>query len=282
VADALPIAYLDGEYLPLREARISPLDRGFLFGDAVYEVVPFFAGKPALLDEHIARLSRSLAALGIAEPADASQWRALILALAERNGGGNLVVYLQVSRGADTGRAHLPPAGLRPTVFGMASPIPAYQVSSGIRAITLPDQRWARCDIKATSLLANVMASGEAHAKDAEEALLLRDGEVTEGGSSSVLIVENGGLLRRANSQAILPGTTTDLVVRLAAAEGVRCQDARITQDRLRKADEIWITSAGRGVVPVIQLDGQPVGDGRPGPVYNRVASRFKTYIDEL
>lgn len=280
MAQALPIAYLNGEFLPVHEARISPLDRGFLFGDAIYEVVPFFDRRPLLLDQHLARLARSLAAVGIPDPLSGADWRQLIDTLVERNDASNLVVYLQVSRGADSGRGHAPPAGLAATVFGIASEIPAFPGSHGVRAITLADNRWQRCDIKSTALLANILLLDEAQQQQAEEALLLRDGELTEGTTTSVLIVVDGQLLRRPNGREILPGTTTDLVVQLATEIGLSCREQAISEALLRSAEEIWITSAGRGVQPVVQLDGAAIGDGEAGPLYNQVAARFKAYLD--
>ncbi|HHQ14323.1 MAG TPA: D-amino acid aminotransferase, partial [Chromatiales bacterium] len=198
----MPVAYLNGQYLAVEEACISPLDRGFLFGDAVYEVIPVFGDKALLLDAHLSRLARSLEQLAIANPMDAREWAAVIEQLVQRNGGGDLGIYLQVTRGADRGRDHLPPAGIPPTVFGMASPAPA--PSSAVTAITLPDTRWGRCDIKATALLANILARQQAAEAGADEAILVWDGMVTEGSSSSVLIVERGRLVRRPNGQDIL------------------------------------------------------------------------------
>ena len=214
MAGALPVACLNGEFMPLTEARVSPLDRAFLFGDAVYEVVPYFNDRPLQMEAHLARLRASLDAVGIRIDLSDDEIRALIGEMARRNGGGNLVVYLQISRGTDFERAHVAARELEPTLFAMASTIPAWKPSAGIEAITRPDTRWARCDIKSTALLANVMQLAEARRREAEEALLLRDGELTEGTTTSVLVVEGGRLIRRPNSAAILPGTTTDLVVR--------------------------------------------------------------------
>lgn len=280
MAGALPVACLNGEFLPLAEARVSPLDRAFLFGDAVYEVVPFFNDRPLQMEAHLARLRASLDAVGIRVALSDNEFRALIGEVAQRNGGGNLVVYLQISRGADLERAHVAARELEPTLFAMASSIPAWQPSPGIEAITCPDTRWARCDIKSTALLANVMQLAEARRRDADEALLLRDGELTEGTTTSVLVVEADRLIRRPNSAAILPGTTTDLVADLAAQAGIEVIEEVISESRLRAADEIWIASAGRGVQPVVSLDGQPVGDGRPGPFYNRVAASFEAHLN--
>lgn len=264
--------------MPLSEIRISPLDRGFLFADAIYEVIPVFDSRPFLLTAHVDRLARSLAELRIRNPETRESWSRIVSGLVERNGGGNLSVYLQVSRGADTGRDHgFPDNEVPPTVFGMASTIPApHPDQSGIRAITRADVRWGRCDIKSTALLANVLARQAAREAGAGEALLLRDGALTEGSGSSVLIVEKGRLVRRPSGPQILPGTTTDAVVTAAMAIGIPCTDETISEARLRAADEIWIAAATRGVVPVVELDGRPVGAGQPGPLWRKVALAFE------
>ncbi|MFQ5634074.1 MAG: aminotransferase class IV, partial [Gammaproteobacteria bacterium] len=274
MAEALATAYLDGEFLPTEEARISPLDRGFLFGDGVYEVIPVRGGKPLLLDAHIRRLGRSLSALRIEDPYPESRWRELVAELTTRNGGGDLAVYLQVTRGTDAGRAHVFPRDVAPTVFGMASRLPHQDYADGVAAITLPDDRWKRCDIKATALLANVLACESAQRAGAAEAILLSAGEVTEGAASSVLIVESGEVVRRPHGTAVLPGTTTDFVVEVVRAAGLIYHEQAISEKRLRTADEIWLTSATKGIVPVVRLDGQPVGAGTPGTVWLSVSQR--------
>lgn len=279
MAIPLPTAWFNGEFLPLADVRVSPLDRGFLFADAVYEVIPVYAGKPFLLEPHLRRLERSLGELRINNPHEPDQWREIVRGLVTRNGGGTMAVYLQVSRGADAGRDHsFPAATLRPTVFGMATPIaetPPDRV--GVRAITMPDQRWARCDIKSTALLANILARQAATEAGASEALLLRNGALVEGSASSVIIVESGTLVRPpAGGHEMLPGTTTDAVVTVAKVVGYSCRDEAITEARLRSAAEIWLTAATRGVVPVVSLDGEPVGGGQPGPVWRKVAAAFE------
>lgn len=277
MAAALPIAYLDGRYLPLAEARISPLDRGFLFADAVYEVIAVYGARPLLLDAHLARLARSLRELRIADPHPAAQWRAIVAGLVERNGGGDMGVYLQVSRGADAGRDHAFPPGVAPTVFAMASPLgPVDLDAAGVRAITGPDTRWARCDIKTTALLANVLLRQAAREAGAGELIMLRDGYVTEGSGSSVLIVEGRTVTSRPDGQDILPGTTIRLVRELAAAAGFGYREEPISEQRLRGADEIWLTAALRGVAPVVTLDGVPVGAGVPGPIWRTVAEAYE------
>lgn len=280
MADVLPTAYLDGDFLPVEEARISPLDRGFLFGDAVYEVIPVYGGRPLLLDAHLNRLANSLASLRIDNPLPVEDWRALVSEIARRNGGGDMGVYLQVTRGVTLSRDHAFPAASTPTLFGMASPAPAPR-PDGVKAITQPDHRWGRCDIKATALLANVLARQAATEAGADEAILIWNGEVTEGAASSVILVDQGTMIRRPNSEAILPGTTTDLVVKLGADTGLECREEAITVERLLTVDEVWLTSAMRGVAAVVSIDGQPVGNGKPGPMWNQVAARFEAYKHE-
>jgi len=279
MAAPLPTAWFNGTFLPVSDVRISPLDRAFLYGDAIYEVIPVFDGHAYLLEPHLTRLERSLAELGIRNPHTRAEWVTIIDGLVQRNGGGNLAVYVQVSRGADVGRDHaFPGAHVPPTVFGMASPISEpHPDRIGIRAITRPDQRWQRCDIKSTALLANILARQDASAAGAGEAILLRNGLLTEGSASSVIIVENSALLRPPAGHEILPGTTTDAVFALARKCGLSCRDEAISEQRLRRADEIWVAAATRGVVPVVELDGAPVGNGSPGPVWRQVAAAFET-----
>ncbi|MEE9136340.1 MAG: aminotransferase class IV [Gammaproteobacteria bacterium] len=281
MSDALSIVYLNGSFQNIREAHISPLDRGFLFGDAVYEVIPVHGGKPLLLKEHLARLERSLSEIRMVNPHTPEEWSSIVKSLIEQNSGGNLGIYIQISRGADTGRDHAVPDGIDPTVFGMASRIADTDSwDSGVTAITLPDLRWARCDIKSTALLANVLARQQAVEAGADDAILIRDGYVTEASVSSVIIVEGGVLVTRNNGPELLPGTTRQLVLTLATEAGLSCREEAISEERLRTADELWLMSAGRGVVPVTHLDGSPVGDGKPGPVWNRVKGLISNYID--
>ena len=278
MAAPLPTAWFNGKYMPIADVRISPLDRAFLYGDAVYEVIPVFAGQSFLLDPHLDRLDRSLHELRIRNPHSRAEWVTLIDGLVRQNGGGNLAVYLQVSRGADVGRDHaFPGEQVPPTVFGMASPISEpHPDRHGIRAITRPDQRWGRCDIKSTALLANILARQDASAAGAGEAILLRNGELSEGSASSVIIIEKSVLLRRPAGPDVLPGTTTDAVFALARQCGLSCRDEAISEQRLRRADEIWVAAATRGIAPVIELDGLPVGNGAPGPVWQQVAAAFE------
>lgn len=277
----LPIAWLNGEFLPLAEARISPLDRGFLFADAVYEVIGVYDGRPLLLDAHLQRLAHSLRELQIPSPHDRAGWQAIVTGLVERNGGGSghpdIGIYLQVSRGADTSRSHTYPQGLAPTVFAMASALAPVDLDTpGVRAMTAADSRWARCDIKSTALLANVLLRQAASEAGADECIMLRDGLVTEGSSSSVLVLEDRTLLSRPNGSDILPGTTIALIREVAAAAGIGYREEAISLARLLAADEVWLSAALRGVAPVTHVDGQPIGTGRPGPVWRVVAEAYE------
>jgi D-alanine transaminase len=272
----LATAYLNGEFLPIEQAAISPLDRGFLFGDAVYEVIPVRSAEPSLLDAHLQRLERNLNALRISNPHSQTEWRILIEELASRNGGGNLAIYIQISRGADSGRDHIFPDQVSPTVFAMANTLEDMDYAGGVKAITLPDNRWGRCDIKATALLANVLARQEAYEAGAIDAILIWDGAVTEGAVSSVIVVENGELVRRPQGTEVLPGTTTDHVFEVGRSLGLVCRDEIIPESRLFAADEIWLTGATKGVAPVVRLNDQSVGTGSPGPIWKKLIAHFK------
>jgi D-alanine transaminase len=277
MAKALPIAYLNGAFLPIEAARISPLDRGFLFGDAIYEVVPVYAGVPLLLEAHLRRLAASLDAVRINSPHDDSGWTAIIEGLVVRNGRGDMGIYLQISRGADNGRDHIFPVGVAPTVFGLASPLAAVDPGrAGVRAVTAPEIRWKRCDIKSTSLLANILARQSAIDQGANEVIFLTDGHVTEGSASTVVIVEGKTLVTSPNGPEILPGTTIQLIRDLALAAGYGFREERASEARLRRAAEIWLLGALRGVSPVTHLDGNPVGAGVPGPIWRSVSSEYE------
>jgi D-alanine transaminase len=281
VAEPLPICHLDGALLPLREARISPLDRSFLFGDGVYEVIPARRGNPRRLAANLARLSRSLAELSIANPHSEAHWSALVHELISANGGGDVYVYLQVSRGAEYGRNHAPLPQVGPLVFAFCAPLPlpgAAVLEDGVSCITATDIRWARCDIKSVALLANVLLRQQAIDAGAGETILLRDGELTEASASSVCVVVDGEIRCPPESPRLLPGTTRGLIGELAAAHGIACRTLPISERDLRTAAEIWLTAATRGVIAVTRLDGAPVGDGRPGPLWRRMHALLEAW----
>jgi D-alanine transaminase len=274
MAEPLPVCHLNGALLPLRTARISPLDRSFLFGDGVYEVIAVHAGYAARLSANLARLRRSLAELRIRNPHSDTRWAQIIAQLVSANGGGDLYVYLQVSRGAEFGRNHAPLPDVEPTVFGYCAPLPPVSpetLAQGLSCITAQDTRWARCDIKSVALLANVLLRQLAVEAGAAETILLRDGWLTDASASAVHVVSGGEILTPPRSHQLLPGTTRGLIEELAAANGMPCRSAPVSEAALRGADEIWLSAATRGVMAVTRLDGASVGSGRPGPVWRRM-----------
>ncbi len=283
-----PTALINGKWLPLSQATVSVLDRGFLFADGVYEVVPAYAGRCFQLVEHLQRLARSLKELRIQDPHSQSEWIALVERLIEENRGlaadGNVLVYLQVTRGAAAKRAHPFPENTPPTVFGMCQPLPIPAEAArrdGVAAISLPDIRWHRCDIKSLALLPNVLATQSARDADCNEAILHRDGRVTEGASSNVFAVFGDRILTPPLGPDILPGVTRLLVALLEKTANPVVEET-FTLDRLRDADEIWLTSATREVMPVTRLDGRAVGSGKPGPKWKEAYSLFQSQKAKL
>ena len=277
----MAIAFHNGDFLPLDSVCISPLDRGFLFGDSVYEVIPSYGGEPFMLDEHLDRLARSLAGIRLADPYPRAEWEALLRRLLRENGGdraGDLGIYLQVTRGV-AARDHAFPQAAQPTVFAMVSPIRVLADSvhrEGVAAVTGEDHRWGRCDIKATTLLANVLARQAATEQGAVEAILLGGGQVTEGAASNVFAVIDDTVVTPPLAQSLLPGITRALVIRLVRECGFALVERSLTEDELRAAREIWLTSSTREVLPVTRLDAVPVGDGLPGPVWRAVHAAYQ------
>jgi D-alanine transaminase len=285
MGEPLPICYLNGEYLPLREARVSPLDRAFLYAGAVYEVMPVYGGRAFRFDAHLARLAHSLAGIGMENPHPREVWRTLFATLIERNGGGDQYLYWQVTRGAEYGRNHAPLPHLPRTVFAFAAPLPLNSpavLQEGVACITATDTRWARCDIKSTALLANVLLRQLAADSGATETLLLREGELTEAAAASVHVVQSGTVLVPPNSQRILPGTTRSTVEELAARAGIPCRTTQVSEAQLRAADEIWLAAATRELQPVTRLDGHAVGQGKPGPLFARMYGELQRYKAQL
>lgn len=279
----LPFAHLNGTFLPLDDARISPLDRGFLFGDGIYEVIPCYNGQLFRLGQHLQRLQRSLEAIQLANPHSDAEWSALLAELVARNGGGHQSVYLQITRGTGRSRDAVFPADCPATVFACCRPLPdpdrhSPDTESGIRATLCNDIRWQRCDIKSTSLLASLLLREQARQSGCDEAILVRSGWVTEGTTSNVFVVCEGEILTPSAGHSILGGITRDLVIELASQHGLPLQETFIDPRLLQSADEIWITSSIRGVRPVISLDGQPVGTGQPGPLWRKMADYYAQF----
>lgn len=278
-------AFLNGKYLALEDTCVPIMDRGFLFGDSVYEVIPVYAGQPFRLDAHLDRLGRSLGALDIRDPMTRAEWTAVFGELVNRCGSADALIYAQVTRGVARVRDHGVVDGLTPTVFATAKPFSATSPevrARGISAITLEDIRWQRCDIKATTLLANVMARKLAYSEGADEAILIREGNVTEGAASNVFVVMDGLLVTPPKTTAILAGITRDLVIELAADAGLPYAEASVSEADLRRADEIWVTSSSKEVVPVVRLNGQPVGTGSAGAVWWQMAGLYTAFKQQL
>ena len=287
-AMCLPTVFLNGRYMPLEEAHISPLDRGFIFGDGVYEVIPLYDGKALRLTEHLKRLQRSLDELEIANPYSLAQWEQHIGALVTKNNGGNIGIYIQVTRGVAK-RDFPPPIGLTQTVFMMANPLatPKREVyEKGISCVSLDDNRWLRCNIKATALLGAVMLKHQSNQEGADEALLFRDGYLTESSASNIAAVKNGVILCPPMDNLILPGITYELMIELAQKAGMPLQIRRVSRREVKSADELWIMSSTKEVVPITMLDGKPVGhglnSGKPGPIFAKMYALFQDYKRDL
>ena len=277
---------LDGELMPLAQARISPMDRGFIFGDGVYEVVPVYAGRLFRFDEHMARLARGLARIRIVPPRTREQWlaaaRRLVQAMQAQTGVADQLVYIQVTRGVAL-RDHVMPPDIEPTVFMMASamkPPTAEQRHHGVACVTARDFRWERGDIKSTSLLGNVLARQISADQGAAETIMLRDGFLTEASASNVWIVHEGALLGPPKSEHVLEGIRYDLLRELCEDEGIAYNLRPIAEADLRSADEVMLSSATKEVLAVTRLDGEAVGHGalrgKPGPVYARLYEAYQ------
>ena len=279
------MVYLDGRYLPLAEARVPVLDRGFLFGDGIYEVIPVYSRRPFRLAEHLARLDASLAGIRMVNPHSAAEWGDLIAGLIARHSEDNQSIYLQVTRGPMAVRRHVFPEVVTPTVFMMSEPLPtpsAEQREQGVTAVSAADFRWLRCDLKAISLLANCLLRQLAVDAGCLETLLFRDGYLTEGAASSIFAVKDGRLLVPPKSHLILPGITYDVVLELAAAHGLPTELRAVTEAEVRGADELWLTSSTKEVLPIVQLDGAAIGNGRPGAVFARMHRWYQDFKREV
>lgn len=274
------IVYLNGEYLPLSEARVPVLDRGFIFGDGVYEVIPAYNFQLFRLDEHLQRLQSSLTAVRIHNPYSAQEWKRVLNKLLEKNPVEDSSVYLQVTRGVAK-RDHAFPANVAPTVFAMANPLVTTDeqtFNQGVAAITMDDIRWQYCNVKAITLLANVLLRQTAIDEGAAEAILLRDGEVTEGAASNVFIVSDGVIKTPPKGARLLPGITRDLIVELAKVQQLPIEENNFSKAELMAADEIWISSSTKEILPVVKLNDKAVANGNPGPVTRKLFDTFQEY----
>jgi D-alanine transaminase len=269
--------YLNGQYLPLCEAKISVLDRGFLFGDGIYEVIPCYSGNLFHFQEHMQRLENSLSSIRLANPHTREQWLEILTPLLGTS--LNQFIYLQITRGAADKRDHAFPENVTPTVFAMCSNIaPVANLESGVKTISVDDSRWELCNVKAITLLANILVRQQAVDKGCAEAVLVKEGYVTEGAASNIFAVIDGILITPPIGHEILPGITRDVILELAEQNNIPCIEDVISLDALKTASEIWLTSSTREIVPVVQLDNELVANGKPGPVWQIMNSLFQAY----
>lgn len=277
--------YLNGRFVPLAEAKISPMDRGFLFGDGVYEVVPAYSRHPFRLGEHLRRLQGSLDGIRLPNPLPQEEWQAIVDRLVDEAPFEDQSIYLQVTRGVDVKRDHVFPHGIPPTVFAFSSPLVtpgAALRERGVAAITAEDNRWLRCDLKVVSLLANVLLRQAAEDRGCAETILIRDGYLTEGSASSIFVVRDGILLAPPKSHLMLPGITYDVVLELAHRHGLPYEIRGIPLGELQSADEVWMTSSTKEILAITSLDGKSIGSGLPGPIGQEMwhwYQHFKTTV---
>jgi len=272
--------YLNGEFLPESKAHVSVLDRGFIFGDGIYEVIPAYGGKLFRFNEHMSRLQNSLDAIRIKNPLSTDDWEKILTELIHLNSNGDQSLYLQVTRGSAI-RDHALPENPTPTVFAMCNelkPLAEEIINEGVAAITLDDTRWSRCNIKAISLLPNILLRQEALDQGAVEAILIRDDHATEGAASNLFAVISGVITTPPKGPTLLPGITRDLVLELAKNNGLPSQEKSISLNKLQQADEIWLTSSTKEILSVTRLNDKPVAGGQPGPLYQQLLALYQDY----
>ncbi|HED15755.1 MAG TPA: D-amino acid aminotransferase [Gammaproteobacteria bacterium] len=277
--------YLNGQYLPVEQAQVSVMDRGFLLADGVYEVIPVYGGQPFRLTQHLQRLRNSLAGIRLDLDVSDSQWSDILNRLIADQDSTELSVYLQVTRGSAAKRDHGFPSEVSPTVFVMVNPIPPLDpklAQQGIHAILLDDIRWQRCDIKAITLLANVLLRQQAHDLGAQEAILVRDNLALEGAASNLFVVDGSKLITPPKSRYVLPGITRDLVLELAPAAGLVATEQDIPAQSLPGYDEIWLTSSTKEIMPVTLLDDKVISKAKPGPVWQRMTQAYHDFKQTL
>jgi D-alanine transaminase len=277
--------YLNGQYLPIEDAKISPLDRGFLFGDGAYEVVPVYSRRPFRIDEHLRRLQTTLDGIRLPNPHSLEEWRRRVERIIADNDLNDQSVYIQVTRGADTKRDQAFPVGVAPTTFIFTAPLvppSAAQRETGIAVISALDNRWLRCDLKTVSLLANVLLRQQAVEAGCVETIMLREGFLTEGAASNIFVVQDGVLLAPPKDHRMLPGITYDVVLELATRHGMPHVVREIAEAEVRQADELWMTSSTKEVLPITLLDGKLVGTGKPGPAARQMYDWYCAFRDEV
>ena len=278
------MVFLNGKFMPIDEARVPVLDRGFIFGDGIYELVPVYSRVPFRLDEHLARLERSLAAVRIRNPYSRAEWRDIILQLVAKQPFEDQGVYFQVTRGVAR-RDHAFPKDAAPTVFVMSNPLvcpPQQLVERGASAVTAVDDRWLHCDIKSISLIGNCLLRQVSADAGAAETILFRDGKLTEASASNVFVVKRGVILSPPKSNLILPGITYDVIAELAQGAGIPFEARAIAEAEVRGADEVWVSSSSKDVLAIVSLDGKPVGDGKPGPLFRRMYGLYQEFKQKV
>ncbi len=272
--------FLNGEYIAGDQARVSVFDRGFIFGDGIYEVIPVYGGRPFRLPQHLQRLQSNLNAIHISNPHSIAEWSDITSTLIKEIDAPDQAIYLQITRGVAP-RDHAYPDNTTPTVFAYSKAL-GYpneaELNNGVSAITTADIRWRRCDIKAIALLGNVILRQQAVEQGAAEAILLHNNHVTEGAASNIFIVKDNILYTPPKNEQILPGITRDLVVNLATTNNIECREASVPVDLLRSADEVWLTSSTKEVLPVVRIDSVDVGNGKPGPLHKQIVKLYQAY----
>lgn len=271
-------AFLNGDYMPLEECKVSPLDRGFIFGDGIYELLPVYKKKPFYLQQHLTRLERSMNEIRIDNPNPRSEWEKIIQTLILNSNEENLAIYVQVTRGVAP-RDHVFPKETDATVFAMANvlaPVPQDILQNGVAVITSEDLRWQRCDIKVISLLANILSRQDALQASAAEAIMVRDGYALEGAASNLFVVRDGKVFTHPKDNLILPGITRDFILELLDEQGIHYAEQPISKEWLYSSDEIWITSSAKEVLAVTKIDGDQVGKGVPGEVWKNTHALFQ------
>ncbi|MBI4357193.1 MAG: aminotransferase class IV [Gammaproteobacteria bacterium] len=278
------IVYLNGQYLSMNDAKVPVMDRGFLFGDGVYEYIPVYHGIPFQFQKHFKRLQTSLEKIQITISFTERHWLDILAKLIQKNAGNHLAIYLHITRGVAAKRdLAINQVFTEPTIFAACFPLPTVSHSeAGIKAITLEDIRWAWCYIKAPTLLPNILLRQQALDRKADEAILIRNGEALEGTQSNLFIVKNGHVLTPPKTTFVLGGITRDLILEIARGKREPIEETPISVAMLKTADEIWLTSSSREIAPVIQLDDNPVGNGKPGQIWQKMIKAFQSYKQEL
>ncbi len=281
----MSLAYLNGHYQPLAETKISALDRGFLFGDGIYEVIPVYSQDNYLLRgrEHLTRLDNSLRAIGMTPPLNHQQWYEIFETLLAEKHEDTCSIYLQITRGAETIRGHLfPNPPVKPTVFAFVNHLQIKsqaELAHGLKVITHQDIRWNNCFIKAITLLPNLLLMQQAKSQGFDEVILSRGDTITEACSSNVFIIKDGIVTTPPKSDNILGGITRELVLEILAKEKIPHREAEITQQQLFNADEVWLTSSTKEIAPVIEIDKKIIGNGKPGPLWQQAYQHYQAYL---